>query len=90
MYVVITTLLVLPRVCGCPLPTYSILLLARSLISLITIFFFLLFHKVGLSLCGGYVFVKHLKAFEQISSAPIPHADCPTGEVTDTVTYLMI
>ncbi len=38
----------------------------------------------------GYEVEKHLKAFEQISSVLISHADCPTGEVTYTVTYLMI
>ncbi len=51
---------------------------------------FLLFHNVRLSLRKGHEAERHLKAFEQISSAPIPHADCPTGVVTYTVSYLMI
>ncbi len=54
-------------------------------------YIFLLFHNVGLSLRRRFEAERHLKAFfEQISSAPIPHADCPTGVVTYTVTYLRI
>ncbi len=59
------------------------------LIFLIYIYIYLLlFHKVGLSLHGGYEVERHLKAFEQISSGPIPHADCPTGEVTYDILLL--
>ncbi len=39
---------------------------------------FLLFNSVGYSLQQGYETQRHLKAFGQISSAPIPTAGHPT------------
>ncbi len=38
----------------------------------------LLFHSVGLCLCSRCEAKRHLRAFEQINSAPILHVDCPT------------
>ncbi len=38
----------------------------------------------------GYGAERHLKAFEQISSAQILQADYPTGIVTHTASCLMI
>ncbi len=43
---------------------------------------FLLLYSVRLSLQRGYDVERHLKAFEQISSTPIPYIDCTTGVFT--------
>ncbi len=43
---------------------------------------FLSFHNVGLCPHRGYEAERHLKTFEQISSAPILCMDCPIGMVT--------
>ncbi len=70
--------------------TELLLLLFFLVFFYIHIYIFLLFHNVGLSLCMGYEAEWHHKAFEQISFAPIPLPDCPTGMVPYTVTYLLI